>query len=328
MIFLGVDGGSTKTEWLLSDENGRVLAHTLTAGCNYAFLGKDGFQKIIHAGVTELEKQCPACRSRMDGAMFSITIYGEIRETLDTIPAIIKSELPSCPDIRIVNDSVAGWSGSLGHKPGINLVSGTGSVAYGRDEHQNGCRAGGWSLFFADEGSSCWVARQLIAAFVKQADGRMPRTQIYEEVKNALQLDNDYFLSGYLQQDVRTHSEKLAAMQLIALSAAKKGDPTALKFYEDAAAELVQMSVAIRSRLHFESDTIPVSCSGGLFKAGAVIQTPMRKLLQENEFTYVVPLYSPVVGAVMLAAEKKLSEDQLSALATCVTAHLHEDRPA
>ena len=30
MIFLGCDGGSTKTEWLLVDHTGQVLAHRLS----------------------------------------------------------------------------------------------------------------------------------------------------------------------------------------------------------------------------------------------------------------------------------------------------------
>ena len=47
MIFLGCDGGSTKTEWLLADETGRVLSHRTFAGCNYAFLGEEGFRDLM-----------------------------------------------------------------------------------------------------------------------------------------------------------------------------------------------------------------------------------------------------------------------------------------
>ena len=45
MIFLGCDGGSTKTEWLLADHTGQVLSHRIFPGCNYAFLGEAGFRE-------------------------------------------------------------------------------------------------------------------------------------------------------------------------------------------------------------------------------------------------------------------------------------------
>ena len=47
MIFLGCDGGSTKTEWLLAEEGGRILAHRTFPGCNYAFLGREGFARLM-----------------------------------------------------------------------------------------------------------------------------------------------------------------------------------------------------------------------------------------------------------------------------------------
>ena len=47
MIFIGCDGGSTKTEWLLCNERGRVLAHRTFSGCNCAFLGEDGFARLM-----------------------------------------------------------------------------------------------------------------------------------------------------------------------------------------------------------------------------------------------------------------------------------------
>lgn len=145
----------------------------------------------------------------------------------------------SCRDggqILSDNDAVAGWAGSLAAKPGINVVAGTGSVAYGRDPQRHGCRVGGWSLFFADEGSCSWVARQLITEFVKQSDGRRPRSAIYEEVRSALGITKDLYVSGYLQTEVRNNSALLAQLQPVALAAARRGDTSALDIYRRAAA--------------------------------------------------------------------------------------------
>ena len=51
MIFLGCDGGSTKTELLLTDESGQMLAHRVFGGCNLAYLGEDGLQKHLQTCV-------------------------------------------------------------------------------------------------------------------------------------------------------------------------------------------------------------------------------------------------------------------------------------
>ena len=222
MIFLGCDGGSTKTEWLLADETGRVLSHRTFAGCNYAFLGEEGFRDLMASSVQALLDDGKITADQVTSAMLSLTVYGEVPGTEESFPRILGEILPGCP-IQIANDSVAGWGGSLAGRPGINIVAGTGSVAYGEDQAGNACRVGGWSLFFADEGSCSWVARQLITEFVKQADGRHPRSAVYEELRREMGLTHDLYFSGYLQTEIRQNSALLAKLQLVALRAAQQG---------------------------------------------------------------------------------------------------------
>ena len=241
--------------------------------------------------------------------------YGEIPGTESSFPAALRAALPGCGQILIDNDSVAGWAGSLAAKPGINVVAGTGSVAYGRDPQRHGYRVGGWSLFFADEGSCSWVARQLITEFVKQSDGRRPRSAIYEEVRSALGITKDLYVSGYLQTEVRNNSALLAQLQPVALRAARRGDTSALDIYRRAAAELAETAVAIRCKLDFPVEVpVRVSYSGGLFHAGEIILQPFRKEMEQNGFTIEPPLYSPVIGATALAAERFISPAALDDL--------------
>ena len=228
MIFLGCDGGSTKTEWLLADHTGRVLSHRIFEGCNYAFLGKEGFRALMEDSVKALLEDGGITAGQVTSAMLSLTVYGEVPGTEETYPEILGAILPGCP-IQIDNDSVAGWGGSLAGRPGINIVAGTGSVSYGQDQSGKDCRVGGWSLFFADEGSCSWVARQMITEFVKQADGRHPRSAIYEELRREMDLTHDLYFSGYLQTEIRQNSALLARLQMVALRAAQRGDPAALE---------------------------------------------------------------------------------------------------
>ena len=309
MIFLGCDGGSTKTEWLLADETGHVLAHCLFPGCNFAFLGKDGFAALMKESCETLLANGGITAEEVTGAMFGMTVYGEIPGTEDSIPGILSRLLPKSR-ISVENDSVASWSGSLGGQPGIQIVSGTGSVAYGRDETHHGLRVGGWSLFFADEGSCSWIARQMICEYVKQADGRHPRTGNYEELRRELGLEHDLYLSGYLQKDIRENSALLAQLQQVVMRAAQNGDLIAQDIYRRAAEELTEMAITIDRRLHFQTRPITVSYSGGLFKAGDVIMKPFRACMESAGFSLQKPLYSPVIGAVALVAENYLIPEQ------------------
>lgn len=315
MIFLGCDGGSTKTEWLLADHTGRVLSHLISPGCNYAFLGEAGFRDLISGSIRHLLTEGGITAEDVTSAMLSLTVYGEVPGTEELFPAILRESLPHSP-LWIANDSVAGWGGSLAGRPGINIVAGTGSVAYGEDPSGKGCRVGGWSLFFADEGSCSWVARQLITEFVKQSDGRHPRSALYRELRQELGLENDMYFSGYLQTDVRQDSSLLAKLQLVALRAAEQGDQAAIAIYRRVAEELTETARAIRDQLDFPAgEPVAVSYSGGLFRAGAVILEPFRACMEENGFTIAEPRYSPVLGALILAARGHLSLEACDAMA-------------
>ena len=297
MIFIGCDGGSTKTEWLLCNERGRVLAHRTFSGCNCAFLGEDGFARLMADSAESLLADAGINAADVASAMFALTGYGEIPGTESSFPAALRAALPGCGQILLDNDSVAG------------------SVAYGRDPQRHGYRVGGWSLFFADEGSCSWVARQLITEFVKQSDGRRPRSAIYEEVRSALGITKDLYVSGYLQTEVRNNSALLAQLQPVALRAARRGDTSALDIYRRAAAELAETAVAIRCKLDFPVEVpVRVSYSGGLFHAGEIILQPFRKEMEQNGFTIEPPLYSPVIGATALAAERFISPAALDDL--------------
>lgn len=315
MIFLGCDGGSTKTEWLLADHTGRVLSHRMFPGCNYAFLGQEGFQALMEDSIGQLLADAGAAPEAVTGAMLSLTVFGEVPGTETLFPAIVQQLLPQAT-LEIDNDSVAGWAGSLAGRPGINIVAGTGSVAYGQDHTGAARRVGGWSLFFADEGSCSWVARQLITEFVKQSDGRHPRSAIYEELRAELSLTNDLYFSGYLQTEIRQNSSLLAKLQLAALRAARRGDAVAGDIYRRAAEELTEMAEAIRAQLSFPAGApVAVSYSGGLFRAGETIMAPFRSCMERGGFTLSQPLYTPVVGALILAARQHLPQEAAEHLA-------------
>src|SRR5204862_1881072 len=80
--------------------------------------------------------------------------------------------------ILIVNDALIALQAGIGDAPGIVVVSGTGSIAYGRNAQGEAARAGGWGHVLGDEGSGYWIGRLALRAVVRHADGRGRATRL------------------------------------------------------------------------------------------------------------------------------------------------------
>ena len=93
MIFLGCDGGSTKTEWLLVDHTGQVLAHRIFPGCNFAFWGEDGFRDLMVHSVQTLLADSGITSQQITSAMLSLTVTERFPVPRSSSP---KSCNPSC----------------------------------------------------------------------------------------------------------------------------------------------------------------------------------------------------------------------------------------
>ena len=80
--------------------------------------------------------------------------------------------------ILVTNDALIALVAGAGVGPGVVVIAGTGSIAYGRNAHDEAARAGGWGYILADEGSGFWIGRQALRAVVRAADGRGPATAL------------------------------------------------------------------------------------------------------------------------------------------------------
>ena len=143
--------------------------------------------------------------------------------------------------VYVVNDGEVGWAGSLACGEGIHIVSGTGSIAFGRGCDKEFARCGGWVEFFGDEGSCYWIGRQGMSLFSKEADGRLPRGPLYELVHGEFGLTEDYQFIDRIVREFAPYREKVAGFQRYVLQAARAGDTAAAALYETAALELALM---------------------------------------------------------------------------------------
>lgn len=301
--FLGVDGGGTKTAFVLTDTRGRTLARHEAGSSYYIQIGIEALQALLQDGVNAVLGAAGAEPSDVLFAFFGLPAHGEdsqVQPFLDVIPeAILGHRRYACG-----NDMICGWAGSLAGQDGINIVAGTGSIGYG--EHQGlAVRGGGWGETFSDEGSAYWIGVQGLNAFSRMADGRQPRGLLHDILTRELDLKTDLDICAYVYARSTRQRDRMAALSRLVARAATQGDPAAVDVFRRAAQELADIVEAIRQRLKYEpGERVLLSYSGGVFQSGDLILEPFRQRLAvySPDYRIVAPSFNPAMGAAIYAA--------------------------
>lgn len=304
-LFLGVDGGGTKTALCLVCGDGRLLAMEETRGSYLAGAPGVGPRHVTGVLAEAIPVLCASAGitvSMIDFAFFGLPAYGELaadQPLLDVAPRDVLGH----QRYRCDNDVVCGWAGSLALADGINVVAGTGSIAYGRHS-RSAARVGGWGELFGDEGSGYWVGLRALQTFSQLSDGRLPASPFGDLVRERLDLHADFDLLDVVLHRWGTDRTRIASLSRLVVEAAEVGDQHALKIIEDGACELVRLVEATRERVGFEPNRpVPVSFSGGMFNA-AVLRSWFVDELAASRHPYELrtPRYPPVIGAALYAA--------------------------
>ena len=315
-VFLGVDGGGSKTGFVLLDDDGRILAETTTASCYYFNDGIELVTRILTEGIDIVTAEAGISTAQIDQAFFGLPGYGEASADIDrlnTLPGDVLGHDRFTSD----NDMVCGWAGSLGAVDGINIISGTGSMTYG--EYQGrGHRVGGWGELFGDEGSGYWIAVRGLNAFSRMSDGRLPRGPLHDIVKARLGITHDLDVVDVVVNRWKGSRVNIGRLSKAVVEAAESGDAVAAEILSDACAELVEIVEATRRTLEFGSEPVPVSYSGGMFTT-PLIRDGFASALSQSRTPYELraPLFGPGVGGALYAAKKAgapLSETALRRL--------------
>ena len=312
--FLGVDGGGSKTRFLLIDESGRVLASHLEGSAYHLEIGLGDLQALLTRGVRQTLERALLPAAALTYAFFGLPAYGEDRGLTSALDAAPSAALPH-QRYRCGNDMVCGWAGALAGADGINIVAGTGSIAYGEFAGR-GARSGGWGELFSDEGSAYWLAREALRLFARMSDGRTARGALYKSVKQHFALQDDLELCAAIYGKPLSQRSQFAQLSKLVSEAARAGDEAALGLFNDAGRELADMVEAVRSTLQVAADVpVPVSYSGGLFQLGELILGPLKAELGRRSAAYnlVAARLPPDAGAALQAA--RLSGFPLTALA-------------
>jgi N-acetylglucosamine kinase-like BadF-type ATPase len=301
-MYLGVDGGGTKTTFVVIDRDGEIRAIHQGGSAYYLETGMDPLRSMINEGIAAVLGTAGIRAADLDFAFVGLPVHGEDERTAEL------DELPSgtLPRARYAcgNDMVCGWAGSLACADGINVVAGTGSICYGEYRGRR-ARCGGWGELFSDEGSAYWIVRHGLTLFSRMSDGRAERGPLYEVIREQMGGRRDIELTAWVQAVIDRGRSHVAGLARLVRRAAELGDPQARGIFDLAGRELAEMVVATRRALAITAaERIPVSYSGGVFAIGPLVTAPFKSALDAagGNYRLELPRFAPAIGAALYAA--------------------------
>ena len=302
-LFLGVDGGGTKTAFVCLDRQGKVVAEAVTGTTYHLQVGLDGAVALLHRGVNEVCSQLGIKPADLRYSFFGLPAFGEDR-VIDPQLILACAQIVGTPRYHCGNDMICGWAGSLGGEDGINLVAGTGSIGYG-ERRGKAERVGGWGEIFGDEGSAYWIAIQGLNAFTRMSDGRIPKGPLYSHLFQHLDLISDIDLCGRIMGTNGLTRDEIASLAPLVSLAASEGDLAAFGILEKAALELASMAITLRSALGFDDlEPALLSWSGGVLTHEPTARNELERLIDATgNFTRIEARYPPAIGAALYASK-------------------------
>ena len=297
MHVLGIDAGGTKTVCLLANDHGDVLAEARGSGANLQVMGELGVEKVLHGVMDETLGERDI---RPDAICLGIAGVDRQRDA-QAIKEIMR-RIGYKTRTVVVNDALVALVAGAGNQPGVVVVAGTGSIAYGRDAEGRAARAGGWGYLLGDEGGGFWIGRAALSAVVRQFDQRGPATFLTDLVLKQMQLSTPAeLIHAIYDHGLQRHA--IASLAGVVQNAMDAGDAVAGEILDRAASELAVAAASVVTRLGMRGDVFPTVLAGGIFKGipslAAALTTRLAEVAPRSDVALLE--VEPAHGAVTLA---------------------------
>lgn len=303
MLLMAVDGGKTKTSCVLFNDKGEVLGFS-TSGPTGLVLPPE---MVKHNLWEALESCLVTANARLED--ISLIVFG--LSDLDTKKdrAIAQNlvgslAIPSSVRVLVEHDMVAAYYAVTYGDPGIAVIAGTGSIAFGINEKGEGARALGWGWIFDDEGSAFWIAREALAAAARYYEGRGPKTSLVDAVTREFDLGDFLDIIYVVQRDMEGDPAKVAKIARIVDRVAAEGDGVARGILVEAGFKLAEAAYCVASRLDMTDKPVVIGGVGSVFESSLVNASFSDRLRRELPRARIRPPmfgYQPAVGSAVLA---------------------------
>ena len=300
--YLGIDGGGTKTTCAVGDDS--TLLATATAGAsNIVRVGESQARESLRQAV---KQACAAAGIAPEQvARVCVGGSGAARPQLAALIREFLAEILPMP-IDVVGDMQIALEAAFDDGPGVIVIAGTGSIAYGRDRQGRTLRAGGWGFAIGDEGSAHWIGRSAVSAILRASD-------LVDQTSASPSQESSLIASVFKAWGVTSLADLARAANSIpppdfaALfpAVAASQDDLATQVLTDAGRELARVAEVVMRRLFAKDETssVPVAMAGGVFR-----HAPRVREVFYNELRALDPraeihpnIVEPVEGALRMA---------------------------
>jgi N-acetylglucosamine kinase-like BadF-type ATPase len=300
MHVIGIDAGGTKTVCLLADEQGQIVSRSRGEGANLQAAGELQVEKILHKVMDDaIDDRAIA------PAAICLGIAGVDRPNDAATVRSIMKRIGFNSRVLIVNDALIALETGLPGQPGVVIISGTGSIAYGRNAAGEAARAGGWGYVLGDEGSGYWIGRAALRAVLRAADARGPATVLTPMLLEHFNVTQPQLLLHEVYHQQLKPAE-IGALAQCVHAAFLQGDSAAIGILRGAAEELEGGALSVARRLGLTYESFGFILSGGIFRAVPSLEQELSRRLPLGAPRSLVRRLDrePAEGAVMLALQE------------------------
>jgi len=275
-IVIGIDGGGSKTHAIVADETGRTIAETVGPGSAIKPGHAEDSANVIAEVVRDALASCEMTHVTPRAICVGVAGAGREAQREELWQALSNRDLAS--EIVIHSDFSIALDDAFGDGPGILLISGTGSVAFGRSPTGTTARCGGWGPVCGDEGSGAWIGRRALSVVTASSDGREPETGLTGAILTAAQLNETGDLVEWASHATPA---TLATLAPVVMSVAESGDLRANALVTLAVEELVLHIRALARQLFGdERAAVGVALSGGMLQRGSTLRKRLEHRLK------------------------------------------------
>ncbi len=271
-LFLGVDGGGTKTHVVILNAQQQIVAEGFSGPSNPLRVGIETAIGNIRSAIISACDTNNLNPSDIDCA--SVGLAGVRRLDLrEQVRNRIIQKL-GFKKVTVLTDAEIALYGTTLGKAGLVIISGTGSICLGKDEKGKTATAGGWGPIAGDEGGGVSIAKQALQAIAKALDGRGRETKLKDVAAEYFRASTpeDLIVAIYSPQ---MDNRKIAGFAEFVIETAKDGDEIAVEILSIAGFELGLAAYAVIKKLKMQRKKVPIGTVGGIFNAGELLTDPL-----------------------------------------------------
>jgi N-acetylglucosamine kinase-like BadF-type ATPase len=301
-FFLGLDGGQSSTTALIGDAGGNIVGWGSAGPCNHvqAAEARGKFLAVMRGCLSQAGARAGMQSSASSSGAwhFRAACMGMSGGPDDK--AALLHELVEAEHTVVTHDAMIALAGATSGEPGVIVIAGTGSMAFGQNVRGETARAGGWGYIFGDEGSGFDIAKQAVRAVLREHEGWGARTALTPALLEASSSRDANEMLHLFYGDSWARS-RVADLARTVDRVAEEGDPIAVRVVQQAAQELALLAASVRRQLWSAGESAIISWAGGAFQSTLLLERFRLLIALEKEAVCRPPLHGPAAGALLLA---------------------------